>query len=71
MTHFTSHTSLHAASDIAHKLRDHFPRAEMHAIGEYLEALCSYEAHPTPQSLDRLITAAHVVSIPTIDIDQL
>lgn len=52
-------------------LREYFPRADQRAVEEYVEALRAYDLFPTPQALDRLITAHHLItsSLPTIQLE--
>ncbi|MBI1814060.1 MAG: hypothetical protein HYR72_03700 [Deltaproteobacteria bacterium] len=52
-------------------LREYFPRAERRVVDEYVDALRLYELFPTPQALDRLITAHHLIisSLPIIELE--
>lgn len=58
-------------TELADKIREHFPKADSRSIAEYLEALRGYENARTPATFDRLITAAHLLATPTIDLDHL
>jgi len=55
--------------ELARKLHEHFPRADARAVSEYLDARRAYEFAPTPAALDRFITAARVLEVPTLDLD--
>lgn len=52
-------------------LREYFPRADRQAVDQYVEALRAYELFRTPEALNRLITAHHLIasSVPTIQIE--
>ena len=58
-------------TELADKIREHFPKADYRSIAEYLEALRGYETARTPATFDRLVTAAHILATPTIDLDHL
>jgi hypothetical protein len=52
-------------------LREYFPRADRRVIEEYVEALRVYDLFPTPEAVNRLVTAHHLItsSVPTIQIE--
>ncbi len=52
-------------------LCEYFPRADRRVIDEYVAALRAYDVFPSPNALDRLITAHHLItsSIPTIELE--
>ena len=55
--------------ELAGKLRENFPRADVRAIEEYLSALRAYEISTTPAALNRLVTSAQLLAIPTIHLE--
>lgn len=52
-------------------LREYFPRADRRTVDEYVDALRSYDIFPTPEALNRIITAHHLIksSVPTIQLE--
>lgn len=70
MFHPTHPFAIHSPTDIARKLHDHFPQADDEAVSEYVDALRSYEVDETAASLNRLITAAQLLALPTIHLEQ-
>jgi len=70
---YDTHHSIFSTTDteLADKIREHFPKVDSRSIAEYLEALHGYETARTPATFDRLVTAAHLLTTPTIDLDHL
>jgi hypothetical protein len=62
--------SFHYATQRA-LLREYFPRADVAAVAEYVEALRVFDLFPTLDALDRLACAQRAIasSIPTIEIE--
>ena len=62
--------ALHYATTRA-LVREYFPRAHHNAIDEWIDALRAYDLCPTPEALNRLITAHHLIasSIPSIELE--
>lgn len=60
--HYAEHRAL---------LREYFPRADQRVISAYVATLRAYDLFPTPEALNRLITAHHLIasSIPTIQLE--
>ena len=52
-------------------LREYFPRADLRVVDEYVSALRAFDLFPTPEALNRLITAHHLIvsSLPTIQLE--
>lgn len=70
LIHFDQATHF-GSPELAEKLRDQYPRIEATALAEYLNARQAFELSPTPPTLERLVTAANLLALPTIDLDQL
>jgi hypothetical protein len=70
MRHAHHTITLTTPDDLAGKLRENFPRADVAAIEAYLSAFRAYERGATTAALTRLATAAQRIATPTVDLDQ-